>query len=193
MKNLSTTFESPAAESLLAEAGRAAPLERNTQALGVAESKPLFKEGMEWLNCGEPAEAARCFELALEHSPEFADAHVGLGIACAIQAKIYPALDHLETAARLEPRNFYAHFKLSQLYFKLRVPQKGYEAASEALASAGSREERRLVAQLLREERQREKNGLERPWWSKPFPRLALLVGGSATMALILAMLAHLR
>lgn len=193
MKNTSTTSMSPAAASLHSEAGRASSLERSTQTLSAAESNPLFKEGSEWLNCGEPAEAARCFERALERSPDFADGHVGLGIAYAIQAKIYPALDHLETAARLEPRNFYAHFKLSQLYFKLRVPQKGYEAASRALASTRSLEERRLVAQLLHEERQREKNGLQRPWWSKPFPRLALLLGGSAVVTLLVVLLAHLR
>lgn len=182
-----------AAGSLLSEAGRASSLERSTQPLSAAESNPLFKEGGEWLNCGEPAEAVRCFERALERSPDFADGHVGLGIAYAIQAKIYPALDHLETAARLEPRNFYAHFKLSQLYFKLRVPRKGYEAAWRALASTKSLEERRLVARLLHEERQREKNGLQRPWWSKPFPRLALLLGGSATLTLMMVLLAHLR
>lgn len=194
MKYTSTTFESPAAVPLCGtEAGTGASLVRNTQGLDGAESNSLFHEGSEWLNCGEPAQAARCFELALERSPDFADGHVGLGIAYAIQAKIYPALDHLQTAVRLEPSNFYAHFKLSQLYFKLRVPQKGYEAASRALASAGSLEERRLVAQLLHEERQREKNGLQRPWWFKPFPRLAILLGGSAALALTVVLLAHLR
>lgn len=195
MKNTSTTFESPAAVPPCGtEAGTAASLVRQlTDALGGAEGNSLFQEASEWLNCGDPAQAARCFELALEHSPDFADAHVGLGIAYAIQAKIYPALDHLQTAARLEPSNFYAHFKLSQLYFKLRVPQKGYEAASRALASAGSLEERRLVALLLHEERQRERNGFQRPWWFKPFPRLAVLMGGSAALALTLVLLAHLR
>lgn len=191
---MSTIFESPAAVPHCGtEAGTGAPLVRKTQAAGVAETHSLFQQGSEWLNCGEPAQAARCFELELERSPDFADGHVGLGIAYAVQAKIYPALDHLQTAARLEPANFYAHFKLSQLYFKLRVPQKGYEAASRALASAGSLEERRLVAQLLHEERRRERNGFKRPWWFKPFPRLALLLGGSAALALTLVLLSHLR
>jgi tetratricopeptide (TPR) repeat protein len=152
-----------------------------------------FQQGLELLNQGEPGEAARCFEQVLASAPQFADAHVGLGIAYAVESKVYPALDHLEMAARLEPENFYAHFKLGQLYFKLRIPQKGYEAMTRALDCSGSLAERRLVAQLLREEKQREKSAYRRPWWNKPFSQVALLVGASLMVVLIAALFAHLR
>jgi tetratricopeptide (TPR) repeat protein len=151
-----------------------------------------FQEGLELLNHGEAAEAAQCFEWALERAPQFADGHVALGIAYAVRAKVYPSLDHLELAAKLEPENFYAHFKLGQLFFKLRVPQRGYEAMSRALDCASTLAERRLVAQMLREEKQREKTAYRRPWWNKPFSQVALLAGASLMVALIAALFAHL-
>jgi tetratricopeptide (TPR) repeat protein len=158
-----------------------------------AEVALSFRDGIECLNRGEPGEAARYFEDVLARAPKFADGHVGLGIAYAVEAKVYPAIDHLEEAARLAPDNFYAHFKLGQLYFKLRVPQKGFEGMRLALRCASTPGERRLVAQLLREEKQREKSAYRRPWWNKPFSQMALLVGASLMVVLIAALFAHLR
>jgi len=147
------------------------------------EARWCFTQGIELLNRGEAREAAACFARALAHSPDFADAHVGLGIAYAIDSRIYPALDHLERAAALEPKNFYTHFKLGQFYFKLRIPQKGYAETARALACAATLDERRLVAQILREERQRESSGVRRPWWNRPFSRSALYLGAGLVAA----------
>jgi tetratricopeptide (TPR) repeat protein len=155
-------------------------------------SRDLFRAGIERLNCGDAPEALQCFERVVAIEPAFADGHVGLGIAYAVNYQIYPAIDHLEKAATLEPPNFFAHFKLGQLYFKLRVPQKGYEAMARALDCATSLNERRLVAQLIREEKQREKNGLARPWWSKPFSVAACVAGGALLVALVGALLTYI-
>ena len=152
----------------------------------------LFRTGIDHLNLGEVREAAGCFDRAIELAPDFADAHIGLGIACAVDSQIYAALDHLEKAVELEPENFFAHFKLGQLHFSLRVPQKGYEEMSRALACTTSRQERRLVAHLLREERQRERNGIMRPCWNKPFSRAALLIGLGMGLVAILLLVLHL-
>jgi tetratricopeptide (TPR) repeat protein len=151
----------------------------------------LFRGGIEHLNCGDARAALQCFERAVALEPGFANGHVGLGIAYAVDCQIYPAIDHLEEAAALEPHNFFAHFKLGQLYFKLRVPQKGYEAMRRALNCATSLDERRLVANLIREEKQREKNGIGRPWWSRPFSMGALLAGAGLLAALLGVLLAH--
>ncbi|MFB3920806.1 MAG: hypothetical protein ACE145_03745 [Terriglobia bacterium] len=148
-----------------------------------------FQAGLESLNCGEAKPAAACFEQVLSLAPNFTDGHIGLGIAYAIDSRVYPALDHLEHATRLDPGNFHAHFKLGQLYFKLRVPQKGYEAAQRALACATSLSERKLVAQLLREERAREKNGVPRPWWNRGFSRSSVSLGFAILAGLLAALL----
>lgn len=153
----------------------AVAIARQESALPVEVSK-MFSEGLELMNHGEPAAAASCFEQIVQMLPDFADAHVGLGIAYAVTGKIYPALDHLEEAASLEPDNFFAHFKLGQLQFKLHVPARGYEEMQKALDCATSIDERKLVGQLIHEQKQREEKGLARPTWNRPFSRKTLLL-----------------
>jgi tetratricopeptide (TPR) repeat protein len=153
--------------------------------LGVSRK---FSVGLELMNHGEPAAAATCFEQIVQVLPEFADAHVGLGIAYAIIGKVYPALDHLEEATSLEPDNFFAHFKLGQLHFKLHVPKKGYEEMQKALDCATSIEERKLVGQLIHEQKMREEKGLARPTWNRPFSRKGLLLVGASVVLPLLYM-----
>ena len=150
------------------------------------------REGLEQLSLGEPAAAVVALNAALEHAPDLPDAHVALGVAYAMSSRIYPAIDHLTRAAELEPENFHAPFKLAQLYFKLRVPAKGYEAARRALDCAGTLDERRLIAQLLRQEREREHNGIARPWFFKTFSRPALWLAATGTAAVLFALLLHM-
>ena len=158
---------------------------RQEATLPVEVSKS-FHEGLDLMNHGEPAAAASCFEQIVQVLPDFADAHVGLGIAYAITGKIYPALDHLEEATNLEPDNFFAHFKLGQLQFKLHIPMKGYEEMQKALDCATSIEERKLVGQLIHEQKQREEKGLARPTWNRPFSRKnLLLVAASVAVPLL--------
>ncbi len=147
-----------------------------------------FSEGLELMNHGEPAAAATCFEQIVEMCPDFADAHIGLGIAYAVVGKVYPAMDHLEEAANLEPDNFFAHFKLGQLLFKLHVPAKGYEEMQKALDCATSIEERKLVGQLIHEQKQREEKGLGRPTWNRPFSTKTLLLVAASVAFPILYM-----
>ncbi len=152
------------------------------------EVSKRFSEGLELLNHGEPAAAATCFEQIVEMIPDFADARVALGIADAVCGRVYPALDHLEEATSLEPDNFFAHFKLGQLQFKLHVPTKGYEEMQKALDCATSIEERRLVGQLIHDQKQREEKGLARPTWNRSFSRKNLLLLGASVIVPILYM-----
>src|SRR5207237_264556 len=82
--------------------------------------------------------------------------------AHALTSNIYPAIDHLEEAAKLDPDSFAAHYTLAQLNFKLRTPKPGYEAARRALKCVQTLEQRKMLAQLLKEERERERNGIAR-------------------------------
>jgi tetratricopeptide (TPR) repeat protein len=156
------------------------------------QARCSFNEGLELLDTGEPRMAATSFEKALEIAPYCADAHVAVGIAYAMDSRIYPAIDHLEKAAEIEPDNFFAHFKMGQLCFKLRTPQKGYEALARALDCATSREEKRLVAQLLKEEKQREVNGIARPTLNRPFSRSGIYVAIAMGVAAIFMLLFHI-
>ncbi len=149
------------------------------------ETKIFFREGMELLNLGQPSEAVSKLEKAVECSPQYSDAYVGLGMAYAMDSQIYPALDSFERAALLNPQNFYARFKLAQFYFKLRVPKKGYEEAARALECASTFEERKLVAHILQEERKREPGSLKRPTWDRPFTSRFLYVGAAVVMGVL--------
>ena len=164
-----------------------AAITKQDSALPVELSK-MFSEGLELMNHGEPAAAASYFEQIIHMLPDFADAHVALGIAYAVTGKIYPALDHLEEATSLEPDNFFAHFKLGQLQFKLHIPARGYEEMQKALDCATSMEERKLVGQLIHEQKQREEKGMARPTWNRSFSRKNLLLVAASVALPILYM-----
>jgi tetratricopeptide (TPR) repeat protein len=128
-----------------------------------------FHQGLERFQAGDPEGALHAFSLSVLQAPEFGEAHIFLGLANALTHNIYPAFDHLEKAAELQPDNFAAHFTLAQLCFKLRIPQKGYDAAREALRCVSTLEQRAMLTQLLKEERARERNGIARPSFNNPW------------------------
>jgi hypothetical protein len=53
-------------------------------------------------------------------------------------------------------------------------------------------EQRKMLTQLLREERARERNGIARPLFDKPFSRPAILLVSSGLAAAVVAVVAHL-
>ena len=80
----------------------------------------------------------------LERGPRF------LGLANALSNKIYPAIDHLELAASLQPERIPTHYTLAQLNFKLRIPQKGQAAVGGYIAlceHAGATQDADPIAQ----------------------------------------------
>ena len=153
-----------------------------SQALS-AEAMLSFHQGVECLQSGEAAAAVAALSRSVAQAPGFAPAHVFLGIAHALTSNIYPAIDHLELATELEKDSFAAHFTLAQLNFKLRIPKKGYEASEQARRCPMTLEQRRMLTDLLKEERARERNGIARPSFGKPFSVLELVIGGSLLAA----------
>jgi len=143
-----------------------------------------FREGLERLESGRALNAVASLSRCVHLAPEFTAGRVCLGVAYALSSNIYPAIDQLELATRIDPASFAAHFKLAQLYFKLRIPVKGYAAATQALRCAHSRDERRILAQLLQKEREREHNGIARPWFFRKFSWGTLAAAGGVVAAL---------
>src|SRR5947199_1385245 len=156
-------------------------------------AKQYFKEGLAHLQVGEAEEAVAALSRSIEHAPAFPEAHVFLGIAHALTNNIYPAIDHLEEAAKLAPDSFAAHYTLAQLNFTLRTPKPGYEAAQRALKCVQTLEQRKMLTQLLKEERERERNGMARPSFTKPFSTRMLLLAGSVLAAAIIFAMVHMR
>ncbi len=156
------------------------------------QARAHFQEGLKHFRAADPAAAVAAFSRSVLQAPEFGEAHIFLGLAHALICNIYPAFDHLEKAAELQPDSFAAHFTLAQLNFKLRIPKKGYDAARDALRCARTLEQRTMLTQLLKEERARERNGIARPSFSKPFSRPALVMAGSGLAAAVIALIVHL-
>jgi tetratricopeptide (TPR) repeat protein len=157
------------------------------------EARHCFQDGMAKLQAAEPSEAVDFFSRVVELAPNFHEARVCLGLAYALSYKIYPAMDHLELAGQLDPESFAAHYSLAQLNFKLRTPQKGYVAAEKARRCIGTVEQRRMLTELLKEERTRERNGIARPWFNTPFSKTGLYLAGGGLAAAITALLLHVR
>ncbi|HLQ76211.1 MAG TPA: tetratricopeptide repeat protein, partial [Terriglobia bacterium] len=133
------------------------------------QAKQSFQEGIVCLQSGDAATAVAALSRCIEYAPDFTDARVFLGVAHSLTSNIYPAIDELETAAKLDNDSFAAHFTLAKLCFKLRIPQKGHESATQALRCVQTMEQRKMLTRLLMEERARMRNGISRPWFNKPF------------------------
>ena len=149
------------------------------------QAQRLLEEGVQFLREGDSANAIGPLSKCLEYAPEFPAGHMYLGLAHAMNHSVYPAFDHLERATRLDPNSFSAHYLLAQFNFKLRIPQKGYAAAERALRCARAPQERRMLAQLLKEEQARKNSGIARPWFNKEFSFRSLFLMGGGVAAMI--------
>ena len=168
-------------------------LRRPATAVVPALARQYVDEGVVHLQAGDAEAAVAALTLAVQEAPEYSDAHVFLGIAYALTYNVYPAIDHLEEATRLDEDSFAAHYTLAQLNFKLRIPQKGYEAAEYARQTAVTLEQRKLLTALLKEEKARERNGIARPLFDKPFSIPALFLAGSGLAAGLVTIIRHIR
>ena len=157
------------------------------------EAIECFQEGVARLQIGDAGAALSALSRSTDIAPTFGEAHIFLGLANALTCNIYPAIEHLELATRLQPNSFAAHYTLAQLNFKLRIPQKGYAASEQALRCVSTLEQRKMLTQLLKEERARERNGIARPWFNTPFSKPGLFITGGGLAAAIVALLLHVR
>jgi len=157
-----------------------------------ANALQYFQQGMAELQEGNAALAVSALSQSIALAPGFAEGRVFLGIAHSLTCEIYPAIDELEKATELAPGSFIAQYALAQLYFKLRVVEKGYERAECALRCVTNIEQRKMLTQLLKEERIRQRNGIARPTFNKPFSARALFVAGGGLCAILLGIFLHL-
>jgi len=104
---------------------------------------------------------------ACEANPGNADMRTCLGIAHAMNYDVYRSMDALEEARRIEPDNFFAQLKYSELLFRLRVIDRAEEETAKALALAGNHWELSLARRQLSEIRQLRRKGLARPSWTR--------------------------
>ena len=107
-------------------------------------------------------------ERACVEQPYNADLRTCLGMAHAMNFDVYKSMDALEEARRIEPQNFFAQLKYSELYYRLRALDKAEEETRTAVDLAGNAWELSLARKQLAEIRRLKREGTQKPAWTKP-------------------------
>lgn len=119
----------------------------------------------------EPAELAQyiaMLERACAEHPQNADFRTCLGMAHAMNYDVYKSMDALEEARRIEPDNFFAQLKYSELYYRLRALHRAEQETLAAVNMAGNAWELSLARKQLAEIRRLKREGTQKPAWTKP-------------------------
>ncbi len=132
------------------------------------------------------ADYIRTLELACEQNPRSADLRTCLGMAHAMNFDAYKSMDALETAVQLEPDNFFAELKLSELYYRLRALERAERETLKALELAGNAWELSLARKQLSVIRELKRAGTQKPEWTKRLAPPALwLLAMMVTLCLV--------
>lgn len=117
-------------------------------------------------------------ETACAENPLNADLRTCLGMAHAMNYDAYRSMDALEEARRLEPQNFFAQLKYSELLYRLRTLIKAEQETLKALDLAESSWQMSLARKQLSEIRRLMREGTQKPAWTKPLmgPAMVLVV-----------------
>jgi tetratricopeptide (TPR) repeat protein len=122
-------------------------------------------------------------------NPENADMRTCLGIAYAMNYEVYRSMDALEEARLIEPDNFFAQLKYSELLFRLKIIDRAEAETSAALGLAGNSWELSIARRQLSEIRQLRRKGLTSPRWTHSLkaPALGILLSllGIACMYMV--------
>jgi tetratricopeptide (TPR) repeat protein len=94
-------------------------------------------------------EAVEILSLVTRCAPRHVDGHVALGIAHARRHELGKAIAVLEHAVELDPDNFLAHLRLSELYEEARRRPRSRDHLRAALVAARTAEERAVVERAL--------------------------------------------
>jgi tetratricopeptide (TPR) repeat protein len=127
---------------------------------------------------GKLAEFIASLTEACALNPENADMRICLGIAHAMNYDVYQSMDALEEARRIEPENFFAQLKYSELLYRLRIIDRAEEETTAALNLAQNEWEMVLARRQLSEVRRLRRKGLTRPRWTQSLraPAIAFLL-----------------
>ena len=136
-------------------------------------SAPLRLPPVPWrdphtVSPGQLAEYIRTLESACELEPRSADLRTCLGMAYAMNYDIYKSMDSLELATGLDSTHFYAQLKYAELHYRLRALLRAEEETLKALELAGNAWELSLARKQLLEIRRLNREGTQKPEWTKP-------------------------
>ena len=129
---------------------------------------------------------ARLEQAVVEH-PDSVGLRTCLGMAHAVNHDAYRSMDALEEARFLDPSDFWAQMKFSELLYRLRALPRAEEETKRALDLAGNGWELSVARKQLQEIRRLMREGTQKPAWTKPIlkPSVWLVVIFVAASALV--------
>ncbi len=133
----------------------------------VRDADAALSRGIEALERERIEEAIGLLRQAADLAPGSARAWLALGIAATRALEIGEATTALKNAIELEPRNFYAHFRMAQLYMRVGVPTLARTELDIAMDLSEDEGQRALARQLLAIDKQRETKRIWRPDFTK--------------------------
>ena len=145
------------------EAKRPTPIVRDAQALLV--------RGIDALERNHIDEAVGLLRQSVQLDANSFYGNLALGIALTKALQIPGAEKALETAIRLEPKNFYAHLRMAELFQRIGVPTRAKEELQIALDLAETAEQKKTARDLLTSEERRDARRAWRPDFSKVLRR----------------------
>jgi tetratricopeptide (TPR) repeat protein len=137
----------------------------------VRDSHALLVRGIDALERSHIDEAVGLLRQAVQLDGESCYGHLALGIALTKALEIPAAEQALETAIRIEPKNFYAHLRMAELFQRVGVPTRTKEELRIALDLAETTEQKKIARDLLSNEERRDPRRAWRPDFSKLFRR----------------------
>ena len=132
----------------------------------VRDAHSLLVRGIDALERNHIDEAVGLLSQTVQIDTDSFLGHLALGIALTKALEIPAAQRELETAISLQPRNFYAHLRMAELYERVGVPNKAKEELQIALDFAETSGEKKIARDLLAAEEHREPRRVWRPDFS---------------------------
>ena len=118
----------------------------------------------------------QALEAACEQHPRSADLRTCLGMAYAMNYEVYKSMDSLELAVEVEPDHFFAQLKYAELHYRLRALIRAEQETLKAVDLASNAWELSLARKQLQEVRKLMREGTQKPEWTKPLAKPALLL-----------------
>ena len=90
--------------------------------------------------------------------------------------EVYKSMDALELAVQLEPDHFFAQLKYAELHYRLRALIRAEQETLKAAELAADAWELSLVRKQLQEIRRLMREGTQKPEWTKPLTKPAVIL-----------------
>jgi Tfp pilus assembly protein PilF len=153
------TRNSYSSEHHLSQAPQGIPKQPNApQGTPKPDAIRAFKQGVEYVQKKDFANAEKSFRTAIQIDDTFAEAHANLGSVLAMQKNFNDALKQFEIAAQLKPNVPIFQYFLGRVLFELKRPQEAAVALKKSrdlFKEQGKTQEVDTLNRILKE------NGLE--------------------------------